>query len=72
MFRTLQEALSNVARHAGATAVEVRLGGTADAVTLAVHDNGVGFAWGRDGRVLETESRMGMTGMRERMLAVGG
>ena len=39
---------------------------------LSVHDNGKGFSVDREGRVQETDGRMGMTGMRERMHAVGG
>lgn len=72
LFRALQEALSNVARHAQANVVQVRLTVSPDQVTLSVNDNGNGFVMERDGRVREAEGRMGMTGMRERMHAVGG
>lgn len=72
LFRTLQEALSNVARHAHASAVQVRLSGSPHGVELSVHDNGKGFPVDRDGRVQESDGRMGMTGMRERLHAVGG
>lgn len=72
LFRTLQEALSNIARHAQANAVQVRLSGSDDHVELSVHDNGKGFPMDRDGRLREPEGRMGITGMRERLHAVGG
>jgi signal transduction histidine kinase len=39
---------------------------------MRVRDDGRGFPVARDGRVQEPEGRMGLTGMRERMLAVGG
>jgi signal transduction histidine kinase len=81
LFRALQEALANVTRHAGATAVEVEVavvveaavGGTrGGAVQLAVTDNGQGFPEDEEGRVDEGAGRMGLTGMRERIHGVGG
>lgn len=42
-YRTAQEALSNIARHSGATQVEMTLEQSAGRVTLAIHDNGRGF-----------------------------
>ena len=72
LFRALQEALSNVARHAAARSIEVRLAVTDDGVQLTVRDDGRGFAVTGDGDVREADGRMGLTGMRERMLAVGG
>lgn len=71
VFRGLQESLSNVVRHAGATQVEVIVDVTNDAVTLTVCDNGRGFPMVR-GRLADTDHRMGLTGMRERLLAAGG
>lgn len=71
VFRGLQESLSNVVRHAGATQVDVTVDVTSDAVTLAVCDNGRGFPMVR-GRLADTDHRMGLTGMRERLLAAGG
>ncbi len=74
LFRALQEALSNVARHAGGDAVTVTLSleGHPTQLMLSIHDNGRGFPVTRDGKIVEPEGRMGITGMRERMLAVGG
>jgi len=43
LLAVLREALSNVARHAGASAVTVAVAATADAATLRVTDNGVGL-----------------------------
>ena len=72
LFRALQEALSNVARHAGARTIDVRLTVADDRVTMTVRDDGQGFATREDGSVRDADGRMGLTGMRERMLAVGG
>lgn len=66
VFRIVQEALTNVARHAHATRVDVTLRGDARGVTLTVVDDGLGLAPEANAR------RHGMVGMRERALAVGG
>lgn len=64
-FRVLQEALTNVTRHARATRAEVTLR-FGDAVELTVEDDGVGPGEGSAGRGL------GVLGMRERARALGG
>jgi PAS domain S-box-containing protein len=73
LYRVVQEALTNVAKHAGATRVSVVVG-TRDAEAVAVvEDDGVGFdpdavanpAAGRPGG-------LGLAGMRERLALVGG
>src|SRR3954463_15933562 len=66
VYRVAQEALSNAARHSGAGPVEVRLrrtGGGGGA--LGVADDGRGFAFD------ESESGLGIAGMRERALLIG-
>jgi len=68
LFRVLQEALANVARHAGASSVSVELRGDAGGLSLAVIDDGRGF----DPDSSADGGRMGLVGMQERMLAVGG
>ena len=72
LFRALQEALSNVARHAGARAVGVRVIAEADAVCLEISDNGRGLPSGADPREFERNGHMGLAGMRERIGALGG
>ena len=72
LFRALQEALSNVARHSGGSAVDVELSVSSGEILIVARDNGRGFSTTREGRVREVEGRMGLTGMRERMHAVGG
>lgn len=63
LFRALQEALSNVARHAGARSVRIILERRADALDLEVQD---------DGRGLTGQPGLGLTGMHERLGALGG
>jgi signal transduction histidine kinase len=78
VFRVVQEALSNVVRHAGATRVAVHVTQTADGAEIVIEDDGIGFrpagAAGESdptSRVLVLE-RTGITGMRARLAAVGG
>jgi signal transduction histidine kinase len=68
LFRVLQEALANVARHAEARSVAVELRGDPTGVSLAVSDDGRGF----DPAASADGGRMGLVGMQERMAAVGG
>ncbi len=72
LFRALQEGLSNVARHAGATSVEVRVATQGDALTLAVRDDGEGLDAPADLARWERAGHMGLAGMRERIGALGG
>jgi two-component system, NarL family, sensor histidine kinase UhpB len=66
IYRVAQEALVNAARHSGATRIEVSLEGGGSLVSLLVNDNGSGFAFAEEGKGL------GLSGMRERALLVGG
>ena len=68
LFRVLQEALRNAAKHSGARHFEVKLEGTSDALDLVIHDSGSGFdpAAALNGRGL------GLTSMQERMKLVDG
>ena len=72
IFRALQEALSNVVRHADARRVDVTVSVVDDVLSLVVSDDGCGFPTLRTGRLKDTDHRMGLTGMRERLLAAGG
>jgi len=69
-FRILQESLTNVARHAKATRVSIRLEQTPELLRLEVKDNGVGIST----RCLESTdtTSLGVIGMRERAFACGG
>lgn len=74
LFRALQEALSNVRRHAGAHRVEVAITLANGAVRLSVRDDGRGPPSTGVERLerLEREGHMGLAGMRERIGALGG
>ncbi|NMG73548.1 sensor histidine kinase [Aromatoleum diolicum] len=66
VLRLLQESLTNVARHSGASHVDVRLEFESDAVALEVCDNGRGLA------PEPGPGRYGLTGMRERVAELHG
>jgi PAS domain S-box-containing protein len=68
LFRICQEALTNTARHAQATAVTVKLESLNDALRLVVADNGLGIP---DTKVSDRQS-LGLLGMRERVTLFGG
>nr|WP_256676573.1 sensor histidine kinase [Pseudomonas sp. H3(2019)] len=67
LFRILQEALTNVMRHAQAHTVELTLVLEGDELCLTVSDDGVGFVT-PEGR----PTSFGVVGMRERVLIMGG
>lgn len=68
LFRVCQEALNNVAKHAQAAGVEVRLDAGSDAIALEIRDDGRGIT------AADTAKRghFGLIGMQERALALGG
>lgn len=72
LFRALQEALSNVSRHAAATRVVVRLGVDDGRVVLEVRDDGRGPPDDVPPTPVERHGHMGLTGMRERINTLGG
>lgn len=67
-YRITQEALTNVARHAGAGHVNVQLRQDNGFLTLAVVDDGNGF----DASALGESEGLGLAGMRERAILAGG
>lgn len=71
LFRALQEALANVARHAHAHAVRVAVAAPAGEVALTVADDGRGLG-DVDLDRLERDGHMGLVGMRERLAILGG
>jgi signal transduction histidine kinase len=66
VFRLVQEALSNVLRHAGATAMQVRIAPSGDGLALSIADDGRGQSAGA------ASAGNGLRGMRERVEAHGG
>jgi signal transduction histidine kinase len=72
IFRIVQEALNNIARHSGATEAEVRLELGDDRLDVTVTDNGRGFApHARTGAPAGARG-LGLLGMRERASLLGG
>jgi signal transduction histidine kinase len=65
VYRVVQEALTNVARHAGAAQARVRVSSEAGVVALSVEDDGRGAAD-------DARPNLGWLGMRERVAALGG
>jgi signal transduction histidine kinase len=68
VFRIFQEAMTNVARHAKATRVDIRLRLDAGHLLLSVADNGLGLS---PAAVRRTKA-LGLVGARERALLLGG
>ena len=67
VYRMVQEALTNVARHARATDVSIDMRQIGNELVLTVHDNGIGFPSTR-----RKEGSFGLIGIRERAYMLGG
>jgi signal transduction histidine kinase len=67
LYRTLQEALTNVVKHAQASQVWVDLSTEEDQITLTVQDNGIGLGEKKSGT-----NGIGLTGLHERITIAGG
>jgi signal transduction histidine kinase len=68
LYRTTQEALTNIRKHARASRVDLTLDYAPGVVRLRVHDNGVGAAPDS----VEANGGFGLLGLRERLQLVGG
>jgi PAS domain S-box-containing protein len=68
LFRAAQEALTNVAKHASAKAVEIVLRTVSGHLTLEISDDGIGIPDG----ALDKPGSLGLLGIRERLGTVGG
>ncbi len=68
IFRILQEALTNILRHAQATRVEIAIKEESGEIVLTVSDNGRGITEGEKSRL----QSLGLLGMRERAHLIGG
>ncbi len=69
LYRILQEALTNVARHSGAKAVSIRFARSATVLQVVVTDNGRGFD---TQSAAVSSSHLGIQSMRERAAMLGG
>ena len=65
LYRVVQEALTNIVRHAKATWVRARLASRGPEILLTVEDDGQGLSAG-------AEPKLGLLGMQERVTAAGG
>ena len=72
LFRIYQECLTNVAKHARATRVMIRLEKTPAETILEIQDDGVGFEVPQEWLELARQGHLGLVGIRERTEAIGG
>lgn len=71
-FRIAQEAFTNIARYARAQQVEVELGRDADQLVLTIRDDGVGFDLAAARTRAIAGGSLGVLGMQERAMLIGG
>ncbi|MFQ5623223.1 MAG: sensor histidine kinase [Paracoccaceae bacterium] len=71
IYRFLQEALSNAARHAGGASTHVAVTVSAAQVAIVVQDDGPGFDPGAD-LALRPDGGQGLAGLRDRLESIGG
>jgi len=72
LFRIVQEAVSNIVRHAGAGSVTIVLQPNEATVSLKIEDDGHGFDPGNASREAVELQRLGLLGIRERVERLGG
>jgi signal transduction histidine kinase len=68
LYRIIQEAITNVIRHANATRIDVLIEQRGERVVVIIEDNGTGF----DPATLTHPEKLGLIGMRERAEMLGG
>lgn len=66
VYRIVQEALTNISKHAHATQVNINIQTLDSGLHLMIQDNGQGFEW------QQNQTGFGLQGVRERVLALGG
>ncbi len=66
LYRVVQEALTNCARHAEAATIQITMQGNKESVCLSIHDDGVGFDTSR------ARTGLGLIGIEERVKELGG
>jgi two-component system sensor histidine kinase UhpB len=70
LYRVVQEALTNIAKHASASEASVELSRSRNEVTLRIVDNGIGFD--PEHKTAANTSSLGLFGMQERLALVDG
>ena len=71
-FRVTQESISNIIKHAGASSIDVWLDRDAEGLSMRVVDDGVGFSQTQVRQLKRSGDGLGLPGMRERILQIGG
>ena len=71
-FRVVQEALTNISRHAHASRVDIDLFHDGDALVLGIHDDGRGFDVAAVHERASAGDSIGLLGMKERATLLGG
>jgi signal transduction histidine kinase len=72
LYRVLQEAITNVVKHANATRIGIILRAVSHEVVLVVEDDGSGFEHDKAENTLPPALSLGLRGIRERLALVGG
>ena len=72
LFQAVRELLANVVKHANASAIDVRIANTQDALKIVVEDDGVGFDPARIGPYPKQHSGFGLFNIKERLEYLGG
>jgi two-component system sensor histidine kinase DegS len=72
LFRIVQEALRNIAKHAEATMAEVKVKFDEDRIAVTISDNGKGFEPPESLGALTPTGKLGLAGMQERVQLLGG
>jgi two-component system sensor histidine kinase UhpB len=72
LYRSLQEALTNAARHAEAEEIDIRLQRAGNSITLTVVDHGRGFRLDDPEESVGSADSLGLASIRERALMLGG
>jgi two-component system, NarL family, sensor histidine kinase DegS len=72
LFRTVQEALSNVVRHSSATHAVIGLEFGGNSIRITVKDDGIGFDSRRQLDNFVMEGRLGLVGIKQRVESIGG
>lgn len=72
LYRIVQEALTNIVRHADARTAELELVQTADIMSLTIHDDGRGFSQEHAGSLRRKDGGFGLGSMHERASLLNG
>jgi PAS domain S-box-containing protein len=72
VYRIVQEALTNIARHARAKRASIRLSRESESLRCSIRDDGVGLPEDRSAAAVARRRGLGLVGIRERLDALGG